>query len=405
MSEHAAPADVRRPDALRPWRGPHVGPVLVAVFVVVVVGWPRLEFHEYDISGFVHFGQNAADIVMPPREARIVSEFGYDGQFFWLMALSPALGPATQKGLQAINQEYRAQRVLYPSLATALAARQPELIPWTLLLINVIVILVAVALGSWWAATHGRSPYWGLSLGLTPGLVLGMLRDLSDPLATLVMVGGLLAWRMDRRVVAALLLSLAVLTRETMIIAVAAVGLEVAWRVLHATSQESARNLLRTSWPLVVAPAAVFLAWQTYATARLGVIPALTTGANADIPGVVGEGQFVWPFEGLVRNAEQAAQNPHIRGRVWDWAYLTLMVAATIGAVRALVRGPGALPLAGVLFAAIVLTQVFGDHWSYTRASAPLFACVLLAGLADGDRWGPGVAAAAAALVPLLPDA
>ena len=60
---------------------------------------------------------------------------GYDGQFVYQIAANPA-GAAPFIDVPA----YRYQRVLYPLLARFLAFGQPAIVPWALIVINVVAI-------------------------------------------------------------------------------------------------------------------------------------------------------------------------------------------------------------------------------------------------------------------------
>ena len=101
---------------------------------------------------------------------------GYDGQFMYQIALRP-----TQAMAYLDVPAYRYQRILYPLLARWLALGQPTLIPWTLLLIN----LVSLGVGTWLAghllARTGANPWFALPVGLFAGQLLSLRVDLPEP--------------------------------------------------------------------------------------------------------------------------------------------------------------------------------------------------------------------------------
>src|SRR6185436_5709324 len=100
----------------------------------------------------------------------------------------------------------------------------------------------------------GMSGWWALAIGLSPGVVLAVLRDLSEPLAIAGLVSGLAAWRMRRPWVAGGALTAAVLAREAMALAVVAIAIEAAWRRLARRDTSVVSDALRAC----VLPVSVF---------------------------------------------------------------------------------------------------------------------------------------------------
>lgn len=158
---------------------------------------------------------------------------GYDGQFAYQIAVDP-LNAAPRIDVPA----YRYQRILYPMLARWLALGQPQLIPWTLIVVN----LIAIGVGTW--ATEQLllnlrvSRWYALTYGLYGGQLLGLRADLNEPLAQGLVQLALLAWAKERRSWAVVAFALAALTKETTLIFLAAYLLfalkERQWRWLAA---------------------------------------------------------------------------------------------------------------------------------------------------------------------------
>jgi hypothetical protein len=154
---------------------------------------------------------------------------GYDGQFAYQIALRP-LDAAPYLDVPA----YRYQRILYPTLARLLALGRPELIPWTLIVVNV----AAIGFGTW--ATErllmdlGASRWYALAYGLYAGQLLALRADLNEPLSQALVLWAMLAWSRDRRWLAVVAFGLAALTKETALIFLAAYVLYTlqrrAWR-------------------------------------------------------------------------------------------------------------------------------------------------------------------------------
>jgi hypothetical protein len=365
-----------------------VGPVLTVALVLAWVLVPRLVAYHGNPTGFVRFGSSFVTYTSPPRDAILASPDGYDGQFFWVQASDPLLiKRSTVHRMNAPGQAFRMQRVAYPALAAVIAANQLAAIPWVLLLINVAVVLALAAAFAMRGARCGFAPAWAVALALLPGVLLGTLRDLSDPLALATMVGGLVLWQTGRRWTAAASLSVAVLAREPMVLAVAAVAGDAGWR---AWRQQSWR-VAALAWPVVLLPFAVFAAWQLYIDLRYGANVSGTASSPFSSPGqnVVDE----------VRHAIHA----DLGSGAWSLAYLTVMLVGMLASVLAVVRRVTAASLTAVLFAASLSFTTFGDAWSYGRLSAPMFAALLLDGLEQRRRGLLRLCVVAAAFSPLIP--
>jgi hypothetical protein len=357
--------------------------LIVTGFLLAVVAHQLGSLYHGNPTGFVLFGHYFASSIHPPRGAIEDSPFGYDGQFFYLLARDPLLLHHTTLAAfrHPAGEAFRIQRVAYPLLSYVVALGQRGALPWAMVVLNVLVV-AGVTLGfSYYCQARGWSAWWGLALGLLTGFVVGTLRDLSDPLAVASTLGGVLLWRQGRRWSAGLLLALAVLAREPMLLAVVAVavdGVIDAWRTAERGPWlRAARRVVIERGPVVLIPVVAYLCWKLYATARLGA--SISSPSSAYLP----------PFVGVIDEVKHSLADPHRSDVGWELLYLAAMMAG-IGLAGRLLwrarRGSVMVPLAAVLFGLSLLVVVFGDPWSYSRLSAPMFAVLLLGALELRDR-------------------
>ena len=148
---------------------------------------------------------------------------GYDGQFYYYIALDPA-----NARYYFDQPTYRYTRIVYPMLARGLALDRVDLVPDSLILINLLAIAGGTLAVAAWLKRRRVSPWFALAYGLFPGLFICLQGDLAEPLAFGLAALGvyLLDSESKRRLTwSALVFSLAALTRETTIISPVIYGL------------------------------------------------------------------------------------------------------------------------------------------------------------------------------------
>jgi hypothetical protein len=149
---------------------------------------------------------------------------GYDGQFYYRLALNPFNWHPTAYGI-TMDHNYRYTRIGYPLVAWILSLGQHLLVPTVLVVINLICVGIIGWLGAKFARESGRHALWGLLFVAYFGLVISVGRDTAEPLADACMLGGLLAYRHSRYALAALLVAYGVITNEPILVLPAAIAL------------------------------------------------------------------------------------------------------------------------------------------------------------------------------------
>ena len=361
-----------------------------AIVGLVCLAAIAIKLHSYggNPTGFVQFGSKAAAIVHPPKGAYVLQgSVGYDGEFYYDLAAHPEISADVR---QAFGQaEYRVQRIAYPALAAAAAIGRRDVLPWTLLAVNLLAAVALTLAMAQWSNGVGRSGWWALAIGLAPGVLLCLLRDLTDVVGLAALVAGLASWAAGRWQLASIGLVIAVLSRETALLALVAIGYDAVRR------REAGDRAPGVRWVLG-APFLAFVVWETYATSRFGGTLPLTTAPGS-----------LWqpPGAGLVEQLGPLARQSPAHA-AWDLAFAALTAAAVVAALAQVAHSRDwVVLLAG---AQAVLTALFGsvfwtDHWSFTRATLPLFALLLMSGLKTRSRAGPAVVCAAAVLTLAIP--
>jgi hypothetical protein len=366
----------------RLWR--RVEPLVVVAVAAVVVGiiLRAAYYHVYQaqLTGFLNVGQDFAQRAGLPGLAS--SPYGYDGQFYYFLALRPqyflsCVHPTLACPIDA--PVYRMQRVLFPMTAKILSLGNPSLLPLAFLEINVVSILVCVAVAGQWFAEAGLSRWLGLAAGLCCGQLIGLLRDVPDPYGVMWFVLTLYLLQRRRVVLAALCGAAALLTREQFLLFLPLLALpwifERRWGLL-------AQSALITFGPFIV--------WQLVLHALYGQWPLTQSSKSAPLVPV--------PFSALwqLRHSNQ-------------FVLLATCVAVPIVAVAALSilalwrDGPAVFtldPLPLVVVAYCLLISVTGViNWADVWAAARLAAPAMVVGLLVARKALPSQAASLATLL------
>ncbi len=312
---------------------------------------------DWDVTVFAAFGE--ADL--PTRtyaEERLGDVFlrpdlGHDGRFFFVQSNDPwILHP--DENIEVVDRPlYRSQRMLYPVLAGGGGLLGPEAIVWGMLIIN----LIAMALGSWAVAQiaieMGGSPWWGLAFVLNIGFFSEMNIGAAGVVAGAAAFGSVALWMKDRTAWAVTLMTLAVLSREAMLVA----ALGTSWYLWKRGKRRQA--ILATAVPATAATM-----WALYIRLRIG------GGAGADQVEEIG-----LPFVGFAKAYGSWLGNPV------DLAVgLAMMLLFLLFVRRVLISGElvGWAFVGFVALAILFTEQVWVSYFNITRAIAPVITAFVL---------------------------
>jgi hypothetical protein len=305
---------------------------------------------------------------------------GYDGQFYYRLALNPLTHQATAFHITLDNPPYRQQRIGLP--ATAWFVREVFRAPTSLalVLVNVLALVAIGWTGAVWARQYGRSTWWGLALAASPALVMALARDLTEPLATAALLVGLLSWTRRRWWLASFAFTVAVLCRETALAVLLGMGV---WCFVRLLRGGLVRR--RTAAAQVVAlcvPAAVEVAWQFHVREVWG----------GKLPTLSGSNQLGFS---LLRPARSFFFNAHSIGLshqgildgIWlveRFLLLALLIVVASGLLRS--AAPPELRLGWVFAALLALTVAWNQDVEFVRAANEAIVVGQLLLLARGGR-------------------
>ena len=212
---------------------------------------------KHDLGTFIVAGSSYVDSSKLPSRIPIISGSGYDGQFYYRLALDPFSLATTHAGI-TLDTVFREQRIAYPFLSWVVSLGMPRFVPAALVLVNLIAIALVAYFASALAVLARKPAIAGLIIAAFPGYLFSIGRDLAEPTAAAFLLGSILAIRKRHGILAALALTASVLTKETALLVVGSIA--IVW-VANLFKDESQR-LESPPWYLWSAPLAAFVLWQ-----------------------------------------------------------------------------------------------------------------------------------------------
>jgi hypothetical protein len=172
-------------------------------FFLLIFSISVLVTHGGDPNSFIFIGNGSP-------EAGSEEKIAYDGLTAYYIVIDPL------HGYERIHPAaYRYQRMLYPSLAWLFSfGGNRQLIPWVMLLINLLATAVSVGLIAEILAVY-HVPVWHAAAFLvSSGVLISVRTDLTEPLAILFALLGLLLSYRRRWIWSGLSFALAILAKE-----------------------------------------------------------------------------------------------------------------------------------------------------------------------------------------------
>lgn len=279
------------------------GLIAFGVTVIVVLS---LYFEQFsgNITGFFRIGTvlPLSPQLDPQNTLVFKGELGYDGQQFLSIALDPFL---KQDGTIAAldHPSYRYRRILYPLLGYLLGLGSPELIPYALVGINVIAIVLLVGLVSAYFKGHRMAMVKALWLLAIPGIWIVLSLSTADLLGSLLFVAALYWEHRNQPRLTALMVALALLTRETLLIL---------WMALLINNLLLKRQRFIVPLLLALMPG---LLWNGYVLVL-------------KLPGARGKGNFDLPLAGLFQKGISLVQGGLAGKNLFEFYLFALLILA-----------------------------------------------------------------------------
>lgn len=251
--------------------------IVAAVYLAFIV--LRLAAGGNDPSIFVLAGDKFVDANRAPEGLKVLVNWdGYDGQFFYRLALDPFTTKVTDFGIRLDNPPWRQQRIVYPALVRLLSLGRADLVPWLLIAVNYVSLCLIGWIGGAVAQSMGRPALWGLVFPLYPGFLFTLACDTTEILQVGLVLTSLWLLMRHRPRLATGALTLAVLTKDPALLV--AVGAMIAY-LLERWKRTGESKI---KWYYFVIPGFVFAVWQVFLFSRWQQFPVLAGGFDLGWP-------------------------------------------------------------------------------------------------------------------------
>jgi hypothetical protein len=240
--------------------------LVIATLVVI----PSLRPEGWDVSALP---QVATGSSLGTAAKRIDSGFrtagagGYDGQFYWAIAVDPLARGSVHRDVD--KPSYRYGHPLYGWLGWLFSAGQGQAAASALLAVGLLSFAAAAATAAWLGRRRGSWGWESLFVVANAGLLYSAAHDLAEPLCAALLLGAVAAYSSGRRSAAVLCFALLPLAKEELVVVPVAVAIWELWR-----SRASIRSVLPFGAALLPS-----VAWWVYARIQLGAW--FTTGDTA----------------------------------------------------------------------------------------------------------------------------
>jgi hypothetical protein len=339
--------------------------LLVCCCVVLILTLGRLFSAGFDPSYFIVAGSDFTGHT--PAAAPIIVQHGqgYDGQFFYRSALAPGDFTADKYGIHLDHPAYRVQRIAYPFLSWLLAlGGTPALVPFALLLVNILAFLGIAVYASKIAAFFKAEPFYGLYPLLLCGIYMSIARDLSEVCELCFFTGALYYLFTSRYLLFSVFATVTMLSRETSMIAFLPLSALLLLQSARGGTFKPS-NLL-----YLFAPFAIFAAWKYTIYTQIPSVADATAGY----------GSLGIPFKGLISGFRENLNFSSTYG-ILPFTFWIIYIAWQLWFVSIIFRKisfKGLLRpqndnllkivyLTWLLMAICFTDNIYGDDWGFVR--------------------------------------
>ena len=346
----------------------------------------KLDEYEGNFSGFLHIskkflGRNDILFEHPEIRRELIKEDsnGYDGQFFYFIAFDPLVrhyqitSNPSQRPID--NPAFRYRRIAYPVFTKLASGNNPFNYPAAMVLLAIAGAVLCAFFVSKTAIHSGLNGWEGLACLLIPAFWLSLSVATPEPLAAGFLAAGFYLTLTKRYVLAAILFSMAILTRESATLFVLVLA---ALELKTSKTYKSALILTASLLP--------YVAWRSYiASALFHVDGWKAFFMEPETTGV--------PFAGIIQMYRTLHAGTYTEELEVQAFRLPILLVIVMGVcLYTYLRTKNTVGLIGAIYAFLALSLSYKKVWidvsNVERLSYESFLCL---GLLSATRPGAGL--------------
>jgi hypothetical protein len=339
--------------------------IIYIVFILLFIG--KFDFNP---SATIFFQDNYFDGLQQynysvPENIVILKQSGYDGQFFYMMALN-----MFEENIPVTT--FRYQRIMYPFLTNTFAFGIESLIPISMLLINLFSIIlstyVLILILKKYDANLNLAYLWAFNIGF----IITVTKNLSSPLLFLFILFAFYFTLENKHKTSSLFFTLAILTKEVAV----AIILPL---ILYLTVKKEYKKCAPYFLPLMI-----FLLWQLILFLKFGQLAMLSSSNLLSLP-----------LTGFINYLSEISLNQSFRDILAYFSVLPILLFAIIQIFVVFRKRNTKISLITfILLAQILMIFSFKNIYSETidglgRQAIGLFLFSILYSAEKGESYNP----------------
>jgi hypothetical protein len=310
-------------------------------------------------SDFVVNDQTTGSIIVRPGQ-------GYDGQFFYRMAIAPFDFSNPKYGVHIDLPPYRFQRIMYPFTVWCISMGNINIVPVALILVNVFFFMGIFYFTKKIIQLTGGNPESVLLPLIICGLYMSLSRDLSEITEVFFFTGAVYFLLKNSMPAFAFFAACSLLSRETAILAILPL-------TIYSFKENIKGGVKLSQIGYLIMPFIVFIAWKLLLLQNFPSNDFLPATGNLGFP-------FVGIFRGFVANLDISSTKNQLQLIFWicyfSWQVLLVVKVISIaiqnkpGNTHYLYRALLAIFLTWLVFAICLSDAIYSDDWSFVRVFA-----------------------------------